>query len=456
VNWHIFDPLFRRDSRTARLKPGLATSIKNLSQNKWEIVLRKGVQFHNGEPFDANSLKFTIDSMLDEKNKFKARSNIRWIKKVTVEDSYRVHLMTVKPFPLFEEYLTTIFPVPPRYAKKAGKTGMASRPVGTGPYKFVSWEKKGDLLLERNTTYWGPKPAIEKVVFRPIVDPSLRVAALLEGKVDVIRQVPVSEIKKINSSEIAEVRGFPTLRVVYLQIDSIGRSKESQKALRDLRVRKAIAHAINVQGIIKSQLRGLAKRTATGISPAAFGFDTLAKPLKFDPELAKFLLAEAGYSKGIDLTLNSYSGSIVGVRKIVNAIQNDLKKVGFRIRNRHFDNVGDYLNSLRSGKMADLTLGSWGSNSIFDSNQVLYAILRTGAPFSYTNIPLLDESILNGAQVIDLKQRRKSYRRAQGLILNLIPWIPMYGQPEILGVNKKLNLNPSGDEILRLYEAGWE
>ncbi|OGL69048.1 MAG: hypothetical protein A3J27_05350 [Candidatus Tectomicrobia bacterium RIFCSPLOWO2_12_FULL_69_37] len=455
-DWHVYDPLMRRDSRTGRLKPGLAESLKPLGKLTWEVKIRRGVKFHNGEPANAEAVKYTIDSMLDLKNKFLGRGNYTWIKKAEVKDPYTLHITTKDPFPLVGEFLTTVLPVPPKFAQKEGKPGMAIRAIGTGPYKFVSWKKGVSLVLVRNDDYWGPKPAIKNLVIRPIKESATQIAELLRGGVHVIRQVPPDQVEFINKSGAASVKSAPVLRVVYLQIDQAGRDSRSNKALKDVRVRRAIAHAVNVDGIIKYILQGRAMRSATSVSPMAFGYDGSAQAPKHDPALAKKLLAEAGYANGLTLTLHTYSGSVMAERQVAEAIQGDLQRAGIEAKIFHFDNVGVYTKMGTTGKRGDLTLASWGSRSIFDTHQLLLPIFHSKDPLSYAKVPALDKEIDAGASTVDSEERKQIYKRAQQIILDQMLVVPMYGQHELAGINKDLELEPAGDEILRLYEAKWK
>lgn len=455
-DWHVYDPILRRDSKTGRVKPALALSVKPVDKLTWELKLRQGVKFHNGEPFNAEAVKYTIDSMKDPKNKFLNRGNATWAEKVTIKDPYTVHISTRKPFPLVEELLTAILPVPPGFAKKAGKEGMSVKAIGTGPYKFVGWKKGVSLTLVRNDDYWGPKPAIKNLVIRPIKESATQIAELLRGGVHVIRQVPPDQVDFINKSGAAMVRSAPVLRVVYLQLDQAGRDSRTHKALKDVRVRRAIAHAVNVDTIVKHILQGRAMRSATGLSPLAFGYDNSAQPPKHDPALAKKLLAEAGYANGFPVTLHTYSGSVMAERQVAEAVLADLRQVGIEVKIFHFDNVGVYTKMGTGGKRGDLTLASWGSRSVFDAHQLLLPILHSKDPLSYAKVPALDKEIDAGASTVDTEERKEIYKRAQKIILEQMLVVPMYGQHEIVGVNKDLEFEPAGDEILRLYEAKWK
>lgn len=455
-DWNVYDPLLRRDSKTGRLKPGLATSVRALDELTWEVKLRRGVRFHNGEPFNADSVVYTYNSTKDKKQKFKAYGKVKWAHKVIKVDPYTVHFKTKKPFPVVEEFLTAMLMVPPQFAKRVGKKGIARQCMGTGPYKFVSWTKGVKFVGVRNEDYWGKKAPIKNIVIRPIKEPATRIAELIRGGVHIIRQVPPDQIDYINGSGRAVVRNTPILRVVFLRLDTYGRDKKSHPALKDKRVRRAIAHAINMEEIIKHVLKGLALRTATGGSPLAFGYDHSAKPIPYDPQKAKKLLAEAGYPNGFNLTLYSYVGSIVAVRQVVEAIAADLRKVGINSRINIFAAVGQYVRTYKAGKMGDPTVASWGNSSIYDYANTFDPLFGSWSKRSYVKDPEIDRLIKVASGTLDKKVRLDAYKKIQKIMLDNTYWVPMYGQHEVVGVAKDLNFEPAGDEIIRLNEASWK
>jgi peptide/nickel transport system substrate-binding protein len=173
ADYHLYDTLMYRSPKdNYKPGPGLATSIKSLNPTTWELKLRQGVKFHNGEPFNAEAVKFTLDRVLDPATKSVTRGNFTWIKEVKVVDENTVQLITAKPFPAAPEFLTLAYIVPPKYLKSVGDEEFSRKPVGTGPYKFVEWKKAEHLIVEANQAYWkdSPKgtPKIKTIVFRTI------------------------------------------------------------------------------------------------------------------------------------------------------------------------------------------------------------------------------------------------------------------------------------------------
>ena len=203
---NIFDTLVLRD-KEMKLVPGLAVSWKALDDVTWQFKLREGVKFHNGEPFNAQAVKFTIDRVLDPKAKAPTISYIRTIDHVTVVDDYTVNVVTKKPDPLvptrMSRYPTYI--VPPAYIAKVGKDAFAQKPVGTGPYKFGEWVRDDHITLLANQEYWRGAPVVKKVTWRPIPESASRVAALMAGEVDIIDTLPVDQIKILEKNPQTKV-----------------------------------------------------------------------------------------------------------------------------------------------------------------------------------------------------------------------------------------------------------
>ncbi|MBI3626216.1 MAG: ABC transporter substrate-binding protein, partial [Candidatus Rokubacteria bacterium] len=218
IHQHIFDTLLARDTRTWQPISHLAEAIKSVNPTTWELKLRRGVKFHNGEPFTAESVKFSFDRVLNPEQKSPIRGNFTWVKSVDIVNDYTVRIVTQKPYPLIQEILTfgNFGMVPPKYIKEKGDAHFARNPVGTGPYKFVEWRKGEQSVLEANEQYWKGAPAIKTIVFRVIPETATQIAELLSGGVDILRAVPPDQISAIGTSGVARVSATQILRVVFL------------------------------------------------------------------------------------------------------------------------------------------------------------------------------------------------------------------------------------------------
>jgi peptide/nickel transport system substrate-binding protein len=220
-------------------------------------------------------------------------------------------------------------------------------------------------------------------------------------------------------------------------------------------VRRAIAHAIYVQTIIQHVLQGRAIRTHTGVNPLHFGFDPKIEGIPYDPQKAKQLLTEAGYPNGFKTVLQSYSGSVANVRQVVEAVMGYLAAVGIQAENTHFEDVGTWTQTMRSGKLNGIGLASWVSRAIFDADALLWRLTKSDQDFSYVSDPDIDRWLVTARSTLEPQKRQDLYSQIQQRLVEQVYWVPMYGQHEILGVSNKLNFKASGDEIMKVHTATW-
>lgn len=453
ANWYLYDNLVGRD-KTMRAVPHLAESVRNINPLTWEIKIRRGIRFHNGEPLTAEAVKFTAERILDPQVKSPIRWIFSWLERVEVVDDHTFRFITKAPNPLVPEALTSFFPVPPQYFQKVGAAGFAKSPVGTGPYKFVEWRRGERLVLEANDAYWMGAPPIQTIIFRPVPETATQIAELLAGNVDVIRNVPPDQVPVIERSANARVTSTMVLRVVQLMMDANARAGKTPVV--DLRVRQAINHALDVDGIIQHVLDGRATRIAAGLNPMHFGYDPAVKPYAYDPERAKALLHEAGYPSGFEIPLNYYSLSSSNAHQVVEAIAGYLGRVGIRVKRRYVADAAQWQSALRGGKLEGLMLVSGGSNSMFDADAHYYLHLRSGQQNAYGSDPEIDQWLDAARATLDQGQRRELYGKVQRALADKAFWVPMYALHAIEGVSKKLAYEASGDEIMRVFAASWK
>lgn len=187
---NIYETLLVRNDEM-KLEPLLATSWRLVNDLTWEFKLRKNVKFQNGEDFNAYVVKFSLERMNNPKNKLKQTTLQGIIEKIEIIDDYTIRIITRKPYPYLDAQLSHIGAmIPPKYLQEKGAVFFGANPVGTGPYKFVRWIKDDQLVLTANENYWGGKPKIKNVIFRPIPEATTRVAGLQTQELDVIVNIP--------------------------------------------------------------------------------------------------------------------------------------------------------------------------------------------------------------------------------------------------------------------------
>jgi peptide/nickel transport system substrate-binding protein len=431
-------------SRDFKTEPLLATSYELVNDRTWEFQLRKGVKFHNGEEFNAASVKFTLERLADPRNKLK-QTNLQVIDRVEILDDYRVRIITKEPFALFKKTLGVLGGMlPPKYFQEKGAAHFALNPVGTGPYKFVRWRKDDHLLLEANEEYWRGAPQIKKVIFRPIPESTTRVAGLQTQELDIIVNIPPHLMPLMDWKGRSFVSKVPSVRSIYVAFDT---TKGGPVA--DKRVRQAIAQAVNMESIIKKLLSGNEVLLAQNFTKDQFGYDPSIKPYSYNPGQAKKLLAEAGYPQGFEFIFHSPIGRFLNDKEVSEAIVGDLRKVGINASVRAYE-FGTYISRLTSHNLYPAYLASW-AQPYFDAGGTLYPTLRTGEPFSNYSNPQLDALISRSRVTVDDKERQKIYFEACKLIKEEVPTCLNYQQIDIYGVNERVNWKARADERLYVF-----
>jgi peptide/nickel transport system substrate-binding protein len=453
VLMHIFDHLIARNPETMKLVGGLAESWKSTDDLTWDFRIRKGVKFHNGEPVNASTVKFSIDRVLDPAQKSYLRDRFKGITQVQVLDEYGIRLKTDKPNPVLLERLTNLPIMPPAYTKDKGDAYVAKNPVGSGPYRFVEWVRGQRLVLEAAPGYWGPAPAVKTLVFRPITDVSTAIAEMLAGSVDFIRLVPPDQIPVVEASGKAYITTAPIIRVIYISFDVVGRAGPTP--VQNIKVREAISHAVDVDGIITHVLDGRGLKLGTIVNPMKFGYDPSIKPVPYDPGRAKQLLAEAGQANGLTLNFMTYSGSIIASRQVGDAVAGYLAKVGIQTNRQHIEDIGLSTNLERTGKLKDIYLGSWGSWSVFDADMILYPRFHSSEAFAYVRDPKLDQWLDIGRNTVNAGKRMEVYAEVQRYIADNYLIFPMYAQTSVMAVSNRINYKAASDETIALWRATW-
>ena len=442
---HIFDGLLHRDAGLA-IRPALATAWRLVDDNSWEFDLRPGVTFHDGSPFTAEDVKFSIERVLDPAFKSQLAPNINAVTRVEVVDPHKVRLITKSPYPILPARLTVFPIVPAKYLREKGDTLFKRRPVGTGPYRFVEWVKHDRLILEASPGYWGGRPRVDRLIFRPIPEAAGRVAALQAGNVDLITNVPPDLVAPLRGSPNAEVASVPSERVIFIGINpKLGGPTANKK------VRQALNYGVDKQALIRFVLGGFGVQIPGLITQDHFGFDPTLAPYPHDPERARALLAEAGYPNGFDTTLYAPTGRYLKDREVGEAIAGQLTKIGVRAK-VETPEWGTYVQTALAHKIGPLYLLGWSSQT-YDADGVLFSTLYTGNPWAMYSNRDVDAVLLAARSSIDPEVRKGHYRKALALIRDEAPMIFLHRQVDIYGVSKRIQWKPRSDERIWLVEA---
>ncbi len=432
---NFFDGLLQRSAPEGKLAPALATEWERLDATTWKFKLRKGVTFHNGNPFTAEDVKFTFERMKDpQHSKFLNIANS--IESMETPDDHTIIFKTVKPIPWFAETMQQNFIVDKESTAGRDSGEYNTRPVGTGAYKFVEWVKGSYIRMEANENYWEGAPQYKTVEIKPITEDATRFAAIAARQADILSGVPVPMIDRIKKTPGIEVVSRPARRCIYM---GLGNTKGTP--FEDIRVRKAIAMAINEDEIVKTIMRGQATPSAQVPDPSTIGYNPSLKRLPYDPAKAKALLKEAGYDNGFEITIAGPNDRYINDKQICEAVAKYLAKVGLKVsldvkpKSIFFDELAD--------KKHKFYLLGWfdGSNDFGRSAEMLlHTVDKTkgmgvynGAKYSN---PALDKMIIESASILDRAKREEALQTINKTSVEDISWIPLHYQQDLYAVQK--------------------
>jgi peptide/nickel transport system substrate-binding protein len=456
---NIFDTLLERD-QDLKIQPALAIEMPKLvASTVWEFKLRPGVKFQNGEPVDAEAVKFSLERLVDPKLKLRGATPFAPISHVEVVDSLTVRVHTKAPWPILDTLMsgTGAAILPPKYYRENDMAHVAKNPVGSGPFKFVRWVKDDHIELQANEQYWRGAPRIKKLVFRPIPDDAVRVAALQNGEVDIAVNIPphlatiIANHPKLFLSTAPSVR---TIQLMYYTHQYDAQNKlvgPYSGPVADKRVRLAMNYAVDVDEIIKTVLDGKGIRVATMLTDKHFGFDPQLKPVKQDLARTKQLLTEAGFPGGVDMVLNGPQGRYVRDKEVAEAIAGQLTKAGIRTTLRTFE-WGTYLNTMAYvHKAGPVWLIGWGTGT-YDAETVYVPLFHSGKILSNYHNADFDGMLDQAQTMMDARKRLDLYHKINRLWVEDAAAMPLYQQLDLYGATKRMVWKARGDEGIKGYD----
>lgn len=462
---NICDTLMYRDYRTNEYVPLLATGYEWVNDLTIDFTLRTGVKFHNGKDFSAKDVVYMFTHASDPKNGVRAQFVVDWIKTVEELAPNKVRFTLKRPTPAILDFLSGVSPIYPAghydNAPTVTASGGAARrdwgavvPVCTGPYKVAKFVPGKSVEMTKNTDYFegGPKrkATITKLVYRSIPNIESQVAELLSGGVDWIWSVPRDSVKQIDALPHLTVREGGTQRFSFLSLDATGRS--STDHFKDVRVRRAINHAIDVNAITKNLVSTQALPSVGPCHPTQFGCtaDITANMTRYayDPARAKALLAEAGFPNGFSTKIYAYRD-----RQIAEAVIGYLRAVGITA-SLDFSQYAAWLPHYQNGimPMAHLT---WASQAVGDISASA-SWFFTFRPDDYSR----DEQVKGWLQTADTTAdpaaRKVLYKKALERIADQAYVVPLFDYVRYYGYTSDLDWLPTSDEMAHFYEARWK
>ena len=446
--FNLYDTLTRWDA-SLKLHPALATSWKAINETTWEVTLRPDVKFHDGSPLTAEDVKAVYERNMVP-GKTVVQSGFATLEAVQAVNPTTLRIVTRKPDPLVPVRMAqmggSIYPA--RFASDEGARELARKPIGTGAYKFVSWTKDDQLVMEANREWWGwsgKPPAVDRVIWKPIPDDFARLSALQRGEVDVITNVPPDQMKIVRTLTVSSTR------TLTFWINT------TQPPTQDKRVRQAMHYAMDVNSIVKDLYAGQGKPFSGGLADTDFGYNPALKPYPYDPARAKKLLAEAGYPNGIDVTLSAGIGTIVNDKQLLEAIADMWSKVGIRARIEMMEMAArQKVNNERLLPPNGVMLIN-PQSTLLDADGSLWRLFHPngfGGKYWIGNQPgqRFHDVMEQARYTLDPKKRKELYTEATRIIHEEKPWLELFQEVVIYGVSKRVSFKPRPDYRLIVAE----
>jgi peptide/nickel transport system substrate-binding protein len=423
VNDNVYETLMAR-TPDGKLVPGLAAADPKLvTPQAWEVQLRPGIKFHNGENFNADAVVASVKRLIDPAFKSEQISFFSTIKDAKKVNDLTVQIITEGPDPILPGRLYWMKMVPPNHSKDPK---FSESPVGTGPYKFMKWNRGQNVVLEANQDYWGTKPSIRKVTYRFVSDSGTRLAGLMAGEFDLITNLLPEFTKKVPQAIHMLGLEHP---IIILNADS-GPTK-------DIRVRQALNLAVDKKALAEGLFEGYAQ-IAQGqlLSPSFFGFNKQVGPYPYDPEKARALLKEAG-AAGASIEVIGTAGRWLKDREMVEAVAGYWEAVGLKPKVRIFE-FNEYLNRLFDRKTRAEAIFVVSSNELMDADKSFSAYYKAGGVGSSNSDKNLAALIDSARTETDVTKRTTLYNQAVKHTFDQAYFVWLLNIEDVYGLSKRL------------------
>lgn len=452
VAFHAFDCLVDRDPVSMEIRPALATSWKQVDPTTIEFTLRRDVTFHNGDPFTADDVVYTINTIIHDKRVAIPAYYTSFAGAEKIDD-FHVRLKLTGVSPAVMEYLAMVTPIWPKtYRERIGADAYARAPIGTGPYKITKVDGTTQIDMERYDGYYSGSPkgksAIRYIKIHEVPDATTELTELLGGRADWIWGYNADQFDNIARMGNLQALRFGTMRVHYMTLDGAGRTG-ADNPLTKLKVRQAIISAIDRATMARQLIQGDSHAIDTPCFPTQFGCDvSAAVKYPYDPARAKQLLSEAGYPNGFDTVLITYNPPQIGA-----ALQNYLKAVGINVRVQQLQ-IGAATQKMEAGE-APMFMGSWGSNSVNDASAFTPYFLGGGLD-DYAHDADVQNLLKQAGASVDPELRRKAYSEAIRLATERVDFVPLFSAVRYVAFSKQLNFEGFADDLPRFYLSSWK
>lgn len=461
---HIFESLVAVDAN-GKMNPGLAASWKAVDDLKWEFKLRKNVRWHDGSPFTAEDVVFTLKRIPNVPNSPSSFATFtKPIIDIKIIDPHTLIFKTATPHVLLPSDLTSVRIVSKLHGEKATtedyNSGRAA--IGTGPYKFVEYIPNQRVVVNANYGYWGGEEPWDKITFKMLTNSAARVAALLSGDVQMIETVPTADIAKLSNDKNLRLADKVSNRVIYVHMNQSteksppfvfakdGKPLE-KNPFRDVRVRKALSMAVNRDAIVDRVMEKKAVPASQLLADNFFGTSKKLKPMKYDPDGARKLLADAGYPNGFALTIHGPNNRYINDDKIAQAIAQMYSRIGLDVKVETMPS-SVYFTRATKLEFGYMVLG-WGteSNEQGSSMRSLLATYDQAKGMGVTNRgrysnPAFDKVLSDALVTMDEKKRESLIQQAAEIVMGDVGLIPLHYEVSTWATGKGMKYNARVDQ----------
>jgi peptide/nickel transport system substrate-binding protein len=442
---NIFDNLVTRDM-SGKIVPQVATAWHYAGDTTLVFDLRHDITFQDGSKLTPEDVAFSVQRIIDPAFKSPQLSQFDQIASAEVTGPSQVTLHTKTPYPALLAQLVKLSIIPEAYVQKVGDQAFNEHPIGSGPYKLRSWQRGVQITLDAMPGYWRGQPPFASVVFRAVPDVPTRVADLRAGRADIVRGLSPDDAEALKSERGIQVLSVPTERVAYLSINpALG-------VTRDVRVRQAIALAIDRETLITALQQGYAKPVNEVLTPPDFGYAADIKPWPYDPDQARALIKQAG-AVGATVT---FLTSPVYDRRLNEAVQQMLQDVGLKVSIEVVDQP-TYLKRRQgpADQAGTLSQGRW-SCACQDADGVIFPLFRSRSIWSKYSNPAFDKLVDAARSTLDEPTRLADYHQALEILREDVPGIGLFQDVALYGAAKALKWTPTANEAFFVMDMKWQ
>jgi peptide/nickel transport system substrate-binding protein len=443
-NWqHAIEPLVEFDTEKMDYVGVLAESWE-FQEKRWVFKLRRGIKFHSGAPLMPKDVVFSVEKIRDTKGGSLQAPVFKDVTEIQTPDDHTVIFVTKQPMATFLDRLENRFIVSKEAAEKSGDPWYKNL-VGTGPYKLVSYQRGGNMVFTRNDDYWRGRAAIKEVIFRKVTEDAARVAALEAGQADFINNVPIHEVARLQRHPRLRIDQIEGLRMFFLTMNV------AFKPFDNKLVRQAVNYSIDAPAIVKNIFEGIGYPINGPVGSNVIGADPKLKRYPYNPAKAKELLAQAGFANGCDVQLYYSAGRYPMDREVCQVVAAQMVKGGFRVEliSQEWAQFWGQ-EGVNGGKLPFYYIGR---GSLTDADTLYDQYFRTGTTkrCNYTN-PDFDKLIAEQQKIADTKRRIALLQQAGKILMEDVPFVPLYNLADIYGATKNLIWKKRPDERI----LGWD